>query len=384
LQAKFLKKQEEKRANLQAFVDRFRAKATKARQAQSRLKMLERMEEVSAVVDEETLPFNFPSPEKPLSPPLIAMEGVAVGYDGRAVLSKLNLTLADDDRIGLLGSNGNGKSTFAKLLGGRLPAMSGVMKRSSKLEAGFFAQHQVEDLNAQDTPYLAVQRLMTDAPESRIRGRAAQLGFPGGKADTKVAQLSGGEKARLLMGLCTFAGPHLLILDEPTNHLDIDSRSALAEAINEFQGAVILISHDQYLLEACADRLWLVADGGVKTFDGDLADYRKFVLDQARGSKEKGGNGGNAALEARRNAAQARKDAAPLAKKVKAAEEKMERFSMLIARVDLTLADPRAFARNPQEAAKLSQQRAELEKALAAAEEEWLDLSAEYEALISG
>jgi ATP-binding cassette subfamily F protein 3 len=384
LQAKFLKKQEEKRANLQAFVDRFRAKATKARQAQSRLKMLERMEEVSAVVDEETLPFNFPSPEKPLSPPLIAMEGVAVGYDGRAVLSKLNLTLADDDRIGLLGSNGNGKSTFAKLLGGRLPALSGVMKRSSKLVAGFFAQHQVDDLNEQDTPYLAVQRLMGDAPESRIRARAAQLGFPGAKGDTRVAQLSGGEKARLLMGLCTFAGPHLLILDEPTNHLDIDSRAALAEAINAFSGAVILISHDQYLLEACADRLWLVADGGVRTFDGDLADYRKFVLEQARGPRDKGGAGGNAALEARRDAARARKEAAPLAKKVKAAEEKMERFSGLIARIDLTLADPRAFERSPGEATKLSQQRAVLEKALAAAEEEWLELSAEYEALVSG
>jgi len=384
LQAKFLKKQEDKRAHLQAFVDRFRAKATKARQAQSRLKMLEKMEEVSAVVDEEVLPFNFPSPQKPLSPPLIALEGVCVGYDDRAILSKLNLTLADDDRIGLLGANGNGKSTFAKLLGGRLPALSGVMKRSSKLEAGFFAQHQVDDLNEQDTPYLAVQRLMTDAPEARVRARAAQLGFPGTKGDTKVAQLSGGEKARLLMGLCTFSGPHLLILDEPTNHLDIDSRSALAEAINEFSGAVILISHDQYLLEACADRLWLVADGGVKPFDGDMADYRKFVLEQARGPKEKAGNGGNAALEARRNAAQARKDAAPLMKKVKAAEEKMEKFAALIGKVDLMLADPRAFERNPSEAVKLSQQRAELERALAAAEEEWLELSGDYEALMAG
>jgi len=384
LQAKFLKKQEEKRAHLQEFVDRFRAKATKARQAQSRLKMLEKMEQVSAVVDEEVLPFNFPSPEKPLSPPLIALEGVSVGYDDRAILSKLNLTLADDDRIGLLGANGNGKSTFAKLLGGRLPAMSGVMKRSSKLEAGFFAQHQVDDLNETDTPYLAVQRLMPDAPESRVRARAAQFGFPGGKSDTRVAELSGGEKARLLMGLCTFAGPHLLILDEPTNHLDIDSRAALAEAINDFAGAVILISHDQYLLESCADRLWLVADGSVKPFDGDMADYRKYVLEQARGPKEKSGASGNAALEARRNAAQARKEAAPLLKKVKAAEEKMEKFSGLIAKVDLMLADPRAFERNPAEALKLSQQRAELEKALAAAEEEWLDLSGEYESLVNG
>ncbi|WP_374544626.1 ABC-F family ATP-binding cassette domain-containing protein [Rhodoblastus sp.] len=383
LQAKFLKKQEERRAHLQSFVDRFRAKATKARQAQSRLKMLEKMESASAVVDEEVLPFSFSSPEKPLSPPIIAMENVSVGYGERAVLSKLSLSLSNDDRIGLLGSNGNGKSTFAKLLGGRLEPMAGVLRKSNKLEAGFFAQHQVDDLNLDDTPYLAVQRLMPDAPESRVRARAAQIGFPNVKADTKVSSLSGGEKARLLMGLATFSGPQLLILDEPTNHLDIDSRSALAEAINDFEGAVILISHDQYLLEACADRLWLVADGRVQAFDGDMADYRKFVLDSARKGRAEGEKrrepGANGAAEARRDAAKARKDAAPLARKVKAAEEKMAKFGDLIARIDLMLADPRAFERNPAEATKLSHQRAELERALTAAEEEWLELSAELE-----
>ncbi len=389
LQAKFLKKQEERRAHLQAFVDRFRAKATKARQAQSRLKMLEKMESVEAMVDEDVLPFNFPSPEKPLSPPIIAMEKVAVGYGERTVLSGLSLSLANDDRIGLLGSNGNGKSTFAKLLGGRLEPLAGDLRKSAKLEAGFFAQHQVDDLNLDDTPYLAVQRLMPDAPEAKVRARAAQIGFPNVKADTKVANLSGGEKARLLMGLATFNGPHLLILDEPTNHLDIDSRAALAEAINDFGGAVILISHDQYLLEACADRLWLVADGKVRAFDGDMADYRKFVLDSARKSQRDGADkkreaqGGNGA-EARRDAAKARKDAAPLARKVKAAEEKMAKFTGLIARVDLMLSDPRAFERNPAEATRLSQQRAELERALTATEEEWLDLSAELEAITAG
>ena len=369
LQAKFLKKQEEKRAHLQEFVDRFRAKATKARQAQSRLKMLEKMESAPAVVDDEVLPFAFPSPEKPLSPPIIAMENVAVGYGERIVLSKLSLNLANDDRIGLLGSNGNGKSTFAKLLGGRLEPMSGVLRKSTKLEAGFFAQHQVDDLNLDDTPYRAVQRLMPEAPEAKVRARAAQIGFPNVKADTKVANLSGGEKARLLMGLATFNGPHLLILDEPTNHLDIDSRSALAEAINDYAGAVILISHDQYLLEACADRLWLVADGKVQAFDGDMADYRKFVLDSARKSQKdsaekKRDAAAGAGTDSRRDAAKARKDAAPLARKVKAAEEKMTRFADLIARVDLMLADPRAFERSPAEASKLSQQRAELERAL--------------------
>jgi ATP-binding cassette, subfamily F, member 3 len=386
LQAKFLKKQEEKRAHLQDFVDRFRAKATKARQAQSRLKMLEKMETVAAVVDDEILPFSLPSPEKPLSPPIIAMDNVSVGYGDRVILSKLSLTLSNDDRIGLLGSNGNGKSTFAKLLGGRLEPMSGELRKSSKLEAGFFAQHQVDDLDENDTPFLAIQRLMTDAPEARIRARAAQIGFPNVKADTKVANLSGGEKARLLMGLATFNGPHLLILDEPTNHLDIDSRAALIEAINDYAGAVILVSHDQYLLEACADRLWLVADGRVQTFDGDMADYRKLVLDGSKGAVKKREREAAApnSTDQRRDAAKARKDAAPLAKKVQSAEEKMTKFSALIARVDLTLADPRTFERNPAEASKLSQQRAELERALMAAEEEWLDLSAEYEALIGG
>ena len=386
LQAKFLKKQEEKRAHLQSFVDRFRAKATKARQAQSRLKMLEKMEPASALVDDEILPFSLPSPEKPLSPPIIAMENVSVGYGDRVILSKLSLSLSNDDRIGLLGANGNGKSTFAKLLGGRLEPMSGELRKSSKLEAGFFAQHQVDDLDERDTPFSAVQRLMTDAPEARIRARVAQIGFPNVKADTKVANLSGGEKARLLMGLATFDGPHLLILDEPTNHLDIDSRSALIEAINDYAGAVILVSHDQYLLEACADRLWLVADGRVQSFDGDMADYRKLVLDGAKTTQKKRERETSPqnVVEQRRDAAKARKDAAPLAKKVQAAEEKMTRFTGLIGRIDLALADPRAFERNPAEATKLSQQRAELERALVAAEEEWLDLSSEYEALVSG
>ncbi|HRY03466.1 MAG TPA: ABC-F family ATP-binding cassette domain-containing protein, partial [Beijerinckiaceae bacterium] len=283
VQAKAAKKQEDKRKHLQEFVDRFRAKATKARQAQSRLKMLEKMEPTAAIVDTDVLPIHLPSPEKQLSPPIIAMERGSVGYDERVVLSRLNLSLSNDDRIGLLGANGNGKSTFAKLLAGRLQPMGGDIVRATKLEVGFFAQHQVDDLDLSDTPYRAVARLMPDAPESRVRARAAQMGFSGERADTKVDQLSGGEKARLLMGLSTFHGPHLIILDEPTNHLDIDSRAALIEAINDYTGAVVLVSHDRYLLEACADRLWLVADGAVKEFDGDIDDYTKLVLQASRG-----------------------------------------------------------------------------------------------------
>ncbi len=384
VQLKHLKKQEEQRKHLQSFVDRFRASATKATQAQSRLKMLARMEPVSAMVDSQVLPFNFPSPEKPLSPPIVAMEGASTGYDGRVILSKLDLFISNDDRIGLLGSNGNGKSTFAKLVAGRLEKMSGAVKRSGKLKVGFFAQHQIEDLDPEGTAYSHVAELMRDSTQAKIRGRCAQIGFPNVKADTRVTELSGGEKARLLMGLATFNGPHLLIMDEPTNHLDIDSRSALIEAINEYEGAIILVSHDRYLLEACADRLWLVADGTVKTFDGDMADYRKYVLETASGGSNgrAGGASGNAGAgktsnaDKRREKALARANAIPLGKRIENAEGRMAKFTDLLARIDEMLARPASFAKDPGKAAQLAQQRADCERALAQAEEEWLTLTA--------
>ena len=374
VQAKVAKKQEDKRKHLQEFVDRFRAKATKARQAQSRLKMLEKMEPTAAIVDTDVLPIHLPSPEKQLSPPIIAMERGSVGYDERVVLSRLNLSLSNDDRIGLLGANGNGKSTFAKLLAGRLQPMGGDIVRATKLEVGFFAQHQVDDLDLSDTPYRAVARLMPDAPESRVRARAAQMGFSGERADTKVDQLSGGEKARLLMGLSTFHGPHLIILDEPTNHLDIDSRAALIEAINDYTGAVVLVSHDRYLLEACADRLWLVADGAVKEFDGDIDDYTKLVLQASRG-----GDGSKGVKVAEKKPSPVREKRGNSQKKIQALEERISKFGELIARIDETLADGTAFAKDPQKAAALASQRGELSAALAAAEEEWLALSVEAE-----
>jgi len=355
---------------MQAFVDRFRASATKASQAQSRLKALAKMEPTTALVDGGVLPFHLPSPEKPLKPPIVAMNKVAVGYDGTAILRNLNLTIADDDRIGLLGSNGNGKSTFAKLVGGRLAAMDGELRRSSKLEVGFFAQHQVDDLDEGATPYQCVAPLMKNAGESQVRGKCAQLGFPNVKADTKIALLSGGEKARLLMGLATFHAPHLIILDEPTNHLDIDSRAALIEAINEYRGAVILVSHDRYLLDACADRLWIVADAGVKPFDGDMDDYKALILGTERPAK----------TAAEKPAAPAPRAAVPVKKRVAALEEKIARFEALITRVDAALADGDAFVREPAKAAQLARQRRELAEALAQAEDDWLMLSAEQDA----
>jgi ATP-binding cassette subfamily F protein 3 len=377
LAAKAGKKLEEQRKHLQAFVDRFRAKATKARQAQSRLKMLERMEPVTAIVDDSVLPIHLPSPEKPLSPPIISLERASVGYGDRVVLSRLTLSLSNDDRIGLLGANGNGKSTFAKLLGGRLETMDGRMVRAAKLDSGFFAQHQVDDLNLNDTPYLVFSRLMPDAPEARVRSRAAQTGFSGARSDTKVAHLSGGEKARLLLGVATFNAPHLLILDEPTNHLDIDSRAALIEAINDYEGAVVLVSHDRYLLEACADRLWLVAEGTVRAYDGDMDDYAKLVLSKTRSDEPK--RPATEPAAAAPPAAPKRRDAGQMRRALAAAEEKVEKLTTLLGRVDAALASPEAFTRNPPEAARLAAQRDELAQALAVAEEQWLALAAEAE-----
>ena len=381
--AKHQKKQDEQRKHLQAFVDRFRAKASKAAQAQSRLKMLARLEPITAIIDGDVMPFNFPSPARPLSPPIVAMERASVGYGDTPILRGLDLFIANDDRIGLLGSNGNGKSTFAKLVAGRLQAMSGEVKRSSKMEVGFFAQHQVDDLDAKGTPYTHVAELMPDAPEAKKRAKAAQMGFTGSKSDTPVEQLSGGEKARLLMGLATFNGPHLIIMDEPTNHLDIDSRAALIEAINEYEGAIILVSHDRHLLEATADKLWLVDNGRVTQFEGDMDDYTRHVLSKAgvaeKQKKQKPDEDSGGKEIARKETAKIRKDLAPLRKKIWALDDKIAKFEEFVKKIDAALAMPDIYAKDPAKAALLAKQRNELERQLKAAETEWLDLSAEME-----
>ncbi len=383
IQLKHKKKQDEQRKHLQSFVDRFRASATKAKQAQSRIKMLARMEPISAMVDSQVLPFHLPSPEKPLSPPIVAMDGASVGYGDRTILSRLSLNISNDDRIGLLGSNGNGKSTFAKFVANRIEAMAGTVRRSSKLKVGFFAQHQVEELDEAMTPYACVAERLRDGTESKIRARCAQLGFPNVKADTAVAQLSGGEKARLMMGLATFDAPHLLILDEPTNHLDIDSRAALIEAINEFDGAIIIIAHDRYLIEACADRLWIVDKGTVQAFDGDMDEYKALVLERAGGAKRtarKSDRDTNVTVLPTAAPKKPGRSHIPLRRQIEAIEEKMGKFQGLIGRIDAALANPEIFQRDKGRAATLAQQRRELEKALTAAEEEWLMLTSESEA----
>lgn len=277
VQAAAAKKQDAQRAHLQAFVDRFKAKASKAKQAQSRVKMLEKMETIRAPEDAARTVFTFPEPEE-LSPPIIATEGAAVGYGNHIVLHDLDLRIDQDDRIALLGRNGEGKSTLSKMLSDRLPVARGKMVRSNKLRIGFFAQHQVEELRVDETPLDHLFRERPHEGQAKLRARLASFGLGADQADTKVGRLSGGQKARLSLLLATLPAPHLLILDEPTNHLDIESREALVEALTAYSGAVILVSHDMHLLSMVADRLWLVKGGHVKPYTEDLQAYRKMLL----------------------------------------------------------------------------------------------------------
>ena len=379
LDAKHAKRQEAERKRLQAFVDRFKAKASKARQAQSRVKMLEKMKPVSALVTQDVREISFPAPEKMLSPPIIAVDNVSVGYDPKhPVLNRVTLRIDNDDRIALLGSNGNGKSTLVKLLANRLAPFSGSITRADKLSIAYFAQHQLDELNEDGSPYDHVRKLMPDAPETKVRGRTGAIGFSGKAGDTLVKSLSGGEKARLLLGLATFFGPNMIILDEPTNHLDIDSRAALAEAINEFPGAVIMVSHDRYLIEACADQLWVVADHAVTSYDGDLDDYRRMVL-SARGMRTNsraGNERGNGRDKPQRNKSEKR---IPLKQKISDAEAEIARINGIIAKIDTALALPDLFKRDPKQAAQLTKARAGAASALLRAEEEWLAASSQYD-----
>jgi ATP-binding cassette subfamily F protein 3 len=275
-------KQDAERAHLQKFIDRFRAKASKAAQAQSRIKRLAKLEPVAEVVEERVAPFTIPSPARPLAPPLIQLDAASVGYDGTPVLRNLNLRLDVDDRIGLLGVNGAGKSTFAKMVAGALPLQAGHMKCETRIQVGWFHQHQIEALDPDDTPLQIIRRALPDDSEASRRSWLAQFGLSFDKQETTIANLSGGERARLLLNLVAMAAPHLLILDEPTNHLDIESRRALLDALNDYEGAVILITHDRSLIELVTDRLWLAADGHIKPFKGDMDDYARFVLDRAK------------------------------------------------------------------------------------------------------
>ncbi len=386
LELRLKKKQDEERRRIQAFIDRFKAKATKARQAQSRVKALARMQPIAAQVEDRVVPFLFPNPERMLSSPLLRMEDASAGYaPGQPVLKNLNLRIDQDDRIALLGQNGNGKSTFAKLIAGRLAPLSGNVFGANRVTVGYFAQHQLEDLNPLATPYDYMVKLMPEATEAQKRSRLGAFGFSADKADTKCVNLSGGEKARLLLALTAFHAPHLIILDEPTNHLDIDSREALIHALAEYEGAVVLISHDRHLVEATADRLWIVRGGTVSVYDGDMDSYRAELLaERGAGLRTRpaaADEGSEARLDRasqRRASAQRRHQLAPLKKTMQDAEKRVEALSAELARLDAALADSALYA-DTQRAQKITLERGLIAKRLAEAEDAWLTATAVYE-----
>ena len=365
LTVKLKKKQDEQRAHMEAFVERFRYKASKARQAQSRLKALAKLQPIADMVENRVAPFLFPNPEKPVAPPAARWDKAAVGYvENRPVLRNITLRLDPSDRIALLGSNGNGKSTFAKLLCGKLKVSSGEMHVPSRLTTGYFAQHQLDEVDANRTPYEYFSELMPAATQSQRRARLGACGFGAALADSKCSTLSGGEKARLLFALATFHGPHILVLDEPTNHLDVDSREALIHAINDYEGAVILISHERHLIETCADTLWLVHDGTVKPFDGDMDDYTDLVLGRSR-----------APQPMKEPAAPARAKAAPpaLKKKILNIDLSIIRLKDKLEVLDRALADASLYLQEPKKAADFARLRVKLASDLEVQETLWLE-----------
>ncbi|GGC62831.1 glycosyl transferase family 1 [Siccirubricoccus deserti] len=367
------------RAHIQSFVDRFRAKASKARQAQSRIKALERMPAIESVVEDHATRFAFPEPAE-LAPPVLSISGGSIGYDKRVVLKGLDLRLDQDDRIALLGANGNGKSTLAKLFARRLPLMSGTQFRSPKLKVGYFAQHQTDELDMDGTPLSHMQAALPQATVTQCRAQLARFGLDVERATTKISACSGGEKARLLLALCTREAPQLLILDEPTNHLDIDARDALVKALADYNGAVILISHDPHLVELVADRLWLVGNGAVTNFDGDLDDYRALL---GGGNRRAARNEPGTAPRGndRRGKAESRAALAPLKERAKQIEAQIAKLQDEAATIDKALADPRLYAGNKSDLInRATTRRAVIGKVLPTLEAEWLELQEKLEA----
>jgi ATP-binding cassette, subfamily F, member 3 len=381
LQMKLLDKQEDERRKLQAFVDRFKAKASKAKQAQSRVKRLEKMETIATVVEDPVAPFHFPGATRRMGNPLVRFDDAATGYgEGKPILTGLNLNIDVDDRIGLLGRNGAGKSTFAKLLTGALPVTVGRMGMHKKAVVAHFAQHQIDALSPKHSAYSHVLERMEDNTEAERRARLARFGLPADRQETPAEKLSGGEKARLLMNLITFDGAHLLILDEPTNHLDIDSRAALQTAINEFPGAVIVISHDRDLIESCVDRLWIAADGTVKAYDGDLDDYRRELLAGEARPRKSGEAVGGQKTERRRDAAAAREKLKPLRAEAAKQEREIERLKGVLEKIDAGLAVPNLWEKDPAAATDLTKNRARCVEMIDAAEMAWLEAEEALEA----
>jgi ATP-binding cassette subfamily F protein 3 len=373
--------QEAQRKHMQAFVDRFRAKASKASQAQSRLKMLERLKPIAVTQADRMTQIRLPQPE-PTAPPLITLENVAVGYaPGKPVLSRLHLRIDSDDRIALLGKNGNGKSTLAKLLAGRLKPQNGEMMRARKLLPGYFAQHQLDELEARKTPVETLAALRPLFDDTTLRARLGGFGFSGAKAETPIEKLSGGEKARLMLAIATLDKPNLLILDEPTNHLDIDAREELLTALNDYEGGVVLVSHDRRLIEACADRLLLVADGAARPYEGDLDDYRRLVLAAASGADGSSTRETKTVSKAdqRREAAGQREKLRPLKSAMDRAEREAAALHAQLDALDQALAAPDLFRKDPAKGEKLSKERADTARRLEAAETRWISAAEAYE-----
>jgi ATP-binding cassette subfamily F protein 3 len=374
-QAALARQQERQRAHMQEFVDRFRYKASKARQAQSRMKALARLEPVALVEDAAPPVLRLPQPAE-LSPPIITFDHVSTGYaPGRPVLTRLDLRLDPDDRIALLGANGNGKTTFARLLAGRLASLSGQMVRSPKLTCGFFAQHQIEEMQPEASAFDHLAALLPESPPEAVRTRLGGFGFGQDKAFVPVRELSGGERARLNLALVTHDAPSLLILDEPTNHLDMETREALVAALAEYSGAVVLVSHDWHLVELVADRLWLVEDGTVRPFEDDLDAYRRRLIEQDAASAEPADGaaaGRDPRRAARRGGAERRLLLQPLRQSAREAERTAVRLAAEQHALDRTLAAPGAFGGEGAKLADALKRRAELARLIADAEAEWL------------
>ncbi|MDC7681673.1 ABC-F family ATP-binding cassette domain-containing protein [Asticcacaulis sp. BYS171W] len=379
-------KQEAERAHLQAFVDRFRAKASKASQAQSRMKKLEKLPPIAANIQDRVAPFRLPSPEKELAPPILRLDDASVGYGDTVILRHINIRLDPDDRIGVLGVNGAGKSTFAKLLAGALTESHGTQWRDRRMQVAWFHQHQIEAMDPEDTPLEMMRRARPDDTESKRRARLGSFGMTVEKVETKVKDLSGGERARLLLNMVAMDGPHLLILDEPTNHLDIDSRRALLDALNDFEGAVLIITHDRSLVELVADKLWLVDQGTVKTFTGTMDDYAKLVIERAKtatreeaqaAAKDKPASVNS--KDARKAAAAARNAIAPLKKKADDLERQIEALGNKIKLLDLKLGDANIYVKDPNGAVARGKEKAKLEADLVKMEADWMDAAEVYE-----
>ena len=368
-------KQQAQREHLQEYIAKNSARASTAKQAQSRQKALAKLQPIAELIDDPSLAFDFPSPDE-LRPPLITLDLASTGYGDLTVLSRLNLRLDPDDRIALLGRNGNGKTTLARLLAAQLTPMEGQMTASSRMKVGYFTQYQVEELDREDTPLEHMTRLMKGATQGAVRGQLGRFGFSGSKATTKVGKLSGGERARLALGLITRDAPHLLILDEPTNHLDVDAREALVQALNDYAGAVVIVSHDRHMLEMTADRLVLVDNGTANEFDGSIDDYIAFVLAKEPAAARKAGDTRTVnKKDQRKAAAEAREKGQALKKRARAAEAELERLTTERSAVDRTMFDPASAtaALAKLTMTQLMKHRAELDSAIASAEAAWLE-----------